>query len=63
MNGDGKPSRVALLWIMLFLVSIGSLISWRVTSDYWRSECVRRGHARWVVTSDAGAVKWEWITK
>jgi hypothetical protein len=36
--------------------------TWRITTDSWQSELVRRGHARWVITSDQGQTKWEWIS-
>jgi hypothetical protein len=62
MNENWKPSRVTLLWIMAFLVSLSIFLSWKFTADHWRVELVKRGHARWVVMNEKGSVQWEWVT-
>lgn len=63
-DDDDKPGKAwRVFWLGLFMISIGVLVSWRLTDDHWKAEMVKRGYAHWVVTSDQGQVEWEWIEK
>lgn len=55
-----KISRLTMLWIMIPLVFMVFIVTYKFTNDYWKAELVRRGHAKWVVTNENGAVEWQW---
>lgn len=64
MMSDGyKISRLTMLWIMVFLVFMCFIVTFKFTNDYWKVELIKRGHARWVVKDDKGTVEWQWIEK
>lgn len=60
MSEGYKISRLLMLWIMLFLVVLCFVLTWKFTNDYWKVELVKRGHAKWVVTNEKGTVEWKW---
>lgn len=55
-----KISRLTMLWIMIFLVFLCFVATFKFTNDYWKVELVKRGHAKWVVTNEKGIVEWQW---
>lgn len=55
-----KISRLTLVWVMILLVMICFFVTFKFTTDYWKVELVKRGHAKWVVKDEAGTVRWEW---
>lgn len=60
MMEDYKISRVTMLWIMIFLVFMAFIVTFKFTNDYWKVELVKRGHAKWVVMNEKGVVEWQW---
>lgn len=60
MNESYKISRLTMLWIMILLVFMAFIVTYKFTNDYWKVELVKRGHAKWVVTNENGIVEWQW---
>lgn len=61
MNEGYKISRLTMAWISVFLVFMCFVLTYKFTTDSWRAELVKRGHAKWVVKDEKGAVQWEWV--